>query len=130
MNEERATHLLKGKTALITGGSRGIGSGISKTLAKRGANVIVNYFSNEASANAVVSEINTSRESDPLVGKAIAIQANVTDADQVGHMMDKIQETFGHVDILVNNAMVGRYFLKPFVELKWDDFYEKFYDEI
>jgi 3-oxoacyl-[acyl-carrier protein] reductase len=45
-------------------------------------------------------------------------------------MMEKIHETFGHVDILVNNAMVGRYFLKPFFELKWDDFYEKLYDEI
>ena len=44
--------------------------------------------------------------------------------------MEKIHKTFGHVDILVNNAMVGRYFLKPFLELKWDDFYEKLYDEI
>jgi 3-oxoacyl-[acyl-carrier protein] reductase len=78
----------------------------------------------------IVSEIKTSKESDTLIGDAITVQANVTDAEQVSDIMEKIQERFGHVDILVNNATVGRYFLKPFLELKWDDFYEKFYDEI
>jgi 3-oxoacyl-[acyl-carrier protein] reductase len=130
IGEARTTHILTGKTSLITGGSRGIGAAISKILAKRGANVVVNYFNNEESANAVVSEINTYREIDPLVGKAIAVQANVTDEEHVNRMMDKIKEAFDHVDIMVNNAMVGRYYLKPFLELKWDDFNEKFYDEI
>jgi NAD(P)-dependent dehydrogenase (short-subunit alcohol dehydrogenase family) len=72
------THILTGKTALITGGSRGIGAAISKTLAKRGANVVVNYFNNETSANSVVSEINDYRNGNQLVGNAMAIQANVT----------------------------------------------------
>jgi 3-oxoacyl-[acyl-carrier protein] reductase len=124
------THILTGKTALITGGSRGIGAAISKTLAKRGANVVVNYFNNETSANSVVSEINDYRNGNQLVGNAMAIQANVTNTEQVDHMMNKIQKTFGDVDILVNNAMIGRYFLKPFLESKWDDFNEKFYDEM
>lgn len=108
------THILTGKTALITGGSRGIGAAISKTLAKRGANVVVNYFNNETSANSVVSEINDYRYGNQLVGNAMAIQANVTNAEQVDHMMNKIQKTFGDVDILVNNAMIGRYFLNLF----------------
>jgi 3-oxoacyl-[acyl-carrier protein] reductase len=127
---ENVGNILNGKTALVTGGSRGIGAAISKILAKRGANVVVNYFNNEASANEVVSEINGYKDGNQLVGDAFAVQANVTDAGQVSHMMDKIQETFGHVDILVNNAMIGRYFLKPFLESKWDDFNEKFYDEM
>ena len=45
-------------------------------------------------------------------------------------MMNKIKETFGHVDLLINNAMIGRYFLKPFLDLTWNDFNEKFYDEV
>ncbi|MDR4491627.1 MAG: SDR family oxidoreductase [Candidatus Nitrosocosmicus sp.] len=127
---DKITHLLTGRIALITGGSRGIGAAISKMLAKRGANVVVNYFNNEESANTVVSEIKTFKESDPLVGDAIAVQANVTDVEQIHIMMDKIRDTFGNVDIMVNNAMVGRYFLKPFLELKWEDFNEKFYDDM
>jgi 3-oxoacyl-[acyl-carrier protein] reductase len=45
-------------------------------------------------------------------------------------MINKSKDLFGNIDILVNNGMVGRYFLKPFLDLKWDDFSEKFYDEM
>ena len=50
--------------------------------------------------------------------------------NQSWYMMNKIEDIFDHVDILVNNAMIGRYFLKPFLELTWNDFNGKFYGEI
>ncbi len=56
------------------------------------------------------------KENNDLVDNAIAVQANVIDSDQVARMVDKPQGAFGRIDILVNNAMVGRYFLKPFLE--------------
>ena len=130
IEDEGTSHILVGKSALITGGSRGIGAAISKSLAKRGANVVINYFNNDASASAVLSEINTSKDSDRLVGNAIAVRADVTNAEDVGRMMVKIKEIFDHIDIVVNNAMIGRYYLKPFLELKWDDLKKKFFDEI
>lgn len=130
IGDSNATHILTGKTALVTGGGRGISATISKTLAKRGANVVVNYFKYEGSANEIVSQIKTIKESDPLVGNTIGVKADVTDAECVSSMMDKIKGSFDHVDIMVNNAMTGLYFLKPFLELKWEDFYERFYDEI
>ncbi len=61
-NNLKHDYLLIGKTALVTGGSRGIGAAISKTLASRGANVVVNYAKNESAVNNVVSEINSLKE--------------------------------------------------------------------
>jgi 3-oxoacyl-[acyl-carrier protein] reductase len=129
-NNLKPDYLLIGKTALVTGGSRGIGAAISKTLASRGANVVVNYAKNESAVNNVVSEINSLKENNEFTGNTVAIQANVTDSDEVEQMINKSKDHFGNIDILVNNAMVGRYFLKPFLDLKWDDFSEKFYDEM
>lgn len=81
--------------------------------------------------NNVVSEIKSLKEKDnEFAGNAVAIQANVTDSDEVEMMINKSKDHFGNIDILVNNAMVGRYFLRPFLHLKWDDFSEKFYDEM
>jgi NAD(P)-dependent dehydrogenase (short-subunit alcohol dehydrogenase family) len=113
-NNLKPAYLLIGKTALITGGSRGIGAAISKTLASRGANVVVNYAKNEGAANNVVSEIRSLKENNEFTGNAVAIQANVTDSDEVEQMINKSKDRFGNIDILVNNAMVGRYFLNPF----------------
>ncbi len=98
------------KTALVTGGGRGIGAAISKLLAARGANVIVNYLSNKESAERVVSEIKTrkdaadrvgSDDSDGAGGDAVAIQADVRDANQVQRMVNEAIKQFGSIDILV-----------------------------
>jgi 3-oxoacyl-[acyl-carrier protein] reductase len=119
---------LAGRTALVTGGSRGVGAATSKLLAARGANVIVNYFSNKEAADKVVEQIN--RASRGTEGYAMAIQADVRKQSQVEYMVGEAIQRYGHIDILVNNAMVGRYFHKPFMETTWDELTEKFTDEI
>jgi 3-oxoacyl-[acyl-carrier protein] reductase len=119
---------LAGRTALVTGGSRGVGAATSKLLAARGANVIINYFSNKEAADKVVEQIN--KEARGAEGYAIAIQADVRKQSQVEYMIGEAIQRYGRIDILVNNAMVGRYFLKPLMETTWDDFTEKFIDEI
>lgn len=104
---------LTGKTALVTGGSRGIGRAIALALASEGANVIINYTSNEESAAKVVEEIEN------LNVKALAVKANVSNVEEINEMVDKIEETFGGVDILVNNAGVTRDNL--FIRMKEED---------
>jgi 3-oxoacyl-[acyl-carrier protein] reductase len=99
---------LKGKTALVTGGSRGIGAGIAKRLAADGANVAITYTKGAEAAELVVRGIEGSG------GKAIAIQADATDAAAVGAAVETAVARFGHLDILVNNA--GTAIPKPFVE--------------
>lgn len=89
---------LAGQTALVTGASSGIGEGVAVALGEAGANVIVNYGSNQASANAVVEKIKS------FGSNAIAIQADVSKEEQVQAMFQQTIETFGTVDILVNNA--------------------------
>lgn len=99
---------LKNKTALITGGSRGIGAGIAKRLAAEGANVAITYTKGAEAAAAVVAEIVHAG------GKAIAIQADAVDANAVADALDKTIATFGRLDVLVNNA--GTAIPKPFAE--------------
>ena len=120
------------KTALVTGGGRGIGAAISKLLAARGTNVIVNYLSNKESAERVVSEIKASKDSAHVggPGDAVDIQADVRDANQVQRMVDEALKHFGNIDILVSNANVSQYILKPFLDTKWDDFSQRFSDEM
>ncbi|WP_110113576.1 SDR family oxidoreductase [Bacillus sp. CGMCC 1.16541] len=90
---------LEGKTALVTGGSRGLGKTMSLALAKEGATVIVNYVHSEEAAKQVVEEIEAQR------GKAFAIQADVTDEDSVKFLIQEIYHLSGNnVDVLVNNA--------------------------
>ena len=94
--------LLNGKVALVTGASRGIGKGIAISLAKAGANVIVNYFGSKASAEEVVAEIKSyGRDS-------IAIHADVSNELDVKNMFKGIIEHFGRLDILINNAGTTR----------------------
>lgn len=105
--------LMRGKVALVTGSGRGIGETIAKTLALNGAKVAVNYMSNKQSADRVVHEIIS------LGLKAIAIQCDITKPEDVAKMMTQISETFGSVDILVNNACQA-FFPARFEDQSWE----------
>jgi 3-oxoacyl-[acyl-carrier protein] reductase len=89
---------LTNKVALVTGGSRGIGAAIAKRLAADGANVAITYTKGADAAASVVKEIERAGQ------KAIAIQADATDAGAVNAAVEKTAATFGQIDILVNNA--------------------------
>lgn len=91
-----------GKTALVTGASRGIGKEIALTLGKNGYNVVVNYNSSAAPAEALVQEIKA------CGSDAIAIQADVSKSDEIKKLVDESIKTFGKLDLLVNNAGITR----------------------
>jgi enoyl-[acyl-carrier protein] reductase III len=93
--------LLKGKVALVTGGSRGIGRAISLKLAEQGADVIVNYFRKRETAE------NTLQDILKLGVKSYIIKANIADPEKIDRMFVEIGEKFGRLDILVNNAASG-----------------------
>ena len=108
--------MLNGKVALVTGGSRGIGRAIALTLAKNGANVVVNYSGNEAAALKVVEEITA------LGVKAIAYKANVSNGEEVAALVKNTVDEFGSIDILVNNAGITRDgLLLRMKDADWDD---------
>ncbi|WP_414542766.1 3-oxoacyl-[acyl-carrier-protein] reductase [Nostoc sp. CCY0012] len=94
--------LLQDKVAIVTGASRGIGRAIALQLASQGATVVVNYASSSSAADNVVAEINAAG------GQAIALQANVSQADQVDALFNTTIEKFKRIDILVNNAGITR----------------------
>ncbi len=94
--------LLDGKTALVTGASRGIGRAIALRLAAEGANIAINYAGNTAKAEETKAAIEAAG------GKAALFQADVSDSAQVEQMVASVLETFGSLDILVNNAGITR----------------------
>jgi len=105
---------LRGRLALVTGGSRGIGAAIAGALAEAGAAVAVNYRQRAEDANAVVAGI-TSRG-----GRAMAIAADVSQSAAVTKMVEKVAAALGPVDILVNNAGIA--IVRGVDELSEDDF--------
>src|SRR3954453_23961723 len=95
------TFALRGHVALVTGGSRGIGAAIVKTLGEAGCSLAVNYRERAAEAEALAKNIVTAG------GRAIAVQADVSRPDAVRDMMARASDALGPVDILVNNAGVA-----------------------
>ena len=94
--------MLKGKVAVVTGASRGIGRAVALKLASMNATVIVNYAGSKDKAESVVKEIQE-------MGKtAEAIQCDVSDFEQCSQLMQQVQEHYGRIDILVNNAGITR----------------------
>lgn len=93
---------LAGQVAVVTGASRGIGRAVAIALAAAGAQVVVNYARSSTAADEVVAEIVTAG------GSAVAIQADVSQADQVDGLINGTLKQFGRVDVLVNNAGITR----------------------
>jgi 3-oxoacyl-[acyl-carrier protein] reductase len=92
---------LQGRTALVTGGSRGIGRAVALALAEEGADIAVNYVSNEAAARDVAEHVKK------LGRRAILAQADVGDYPDVFRMAQDVLREFGHLDLLVNNAGIN-----------------------
>ena len=111
--------MLEGKIALVTGASRGIGRQIAKTLAAKGAFVIVNYNGSAAKAEEVVKEIQAAG------GNGQAVQCNVSDFESCKEMLDAVVKEHGRLDILVNNAGISA--RDSFYDYKEEDF-EKIMD--
>lgn len=104
------------KVALVTGASRGIGRSIALQLAEEGYNVAVNYAGNKEKAEEVVNQIKEKGV------EAFAIQANVSNPDEVKAMIKEVVNQFGSVDVLVNNAGITRdNLLMRMKEQEWDD---------
>ncbi len=100
---------LRGKVALVTGGSRGIGRAIALRLAEAGADVAINYLRQRTAADETVAL------AEKLGRRALAIRANVGEVENIPRMVGEIKQHFGRLDILVSNAASG--VLKPALEL-------------
>src|SRR5438094_580738 len=109
---------LTGKVSVVTGASKGIGAGTAKQLADEGAAVVVNYSSSRAGADRVVSEIVSNG------GKAVAVQADVSNKHDIDRLFAETKKAFGRVDVLVNNA--GIYEFSPLEGVTEEHFHKQF----
>jgi 3-oxoacyl-[acyl-carrier protein] reductase len=109
---------LKGKIAVVTGASKGIGASIAEHLAAEGAAVVVNYAASKAGADAVVRRINEKG------GKAVAIQADLSRPDDIKRLFAQTKAAYGKVDVLVNNA--GIYEFSPLDSITPEHFHKQF----
>ena len=91
---------LQGKTAIVTGGSRGIGRAVSERLGGAGAAVVVNYLTSKDAAESVVKTITAAG------GQAVAVQGDVASSDAIAALYDAAEERFGGTDVVVNNAAI------------------------
>lgn len=111
---------LSNKTALVTGGSGGIGRVIVKTLAECGANVIIHYHSDKANAEKLVKEVQ-----DTYHVRAMMIQADITKEEEINRMKEQVEKEFGLPDLLIPNAVIQYPFEELLVE-PISDFYSQF----
>ncbi|MGF6609619.1 3-oxoacyl-[acyl-carrier protein] reductase [Paraburkholderia sp. WSM4175] len=109
---------LTGKVAVVTGASKGIGAAIAKALATQGASVVVNYASSRAGADKVVADITAAG------GKAVAVAGDVSKAADANGIIDTAIETYGRLDVLVNNS--GVYEFAPLEEITEAHFHKHF----
>ncbi len=109
---------LTGKTAIVTGASKGIGAAIAKSLAAEGASVVVNYASSKAGADTVVAAITAAG------GKAVAVGGDVSKAAEAQGIIDAAIKNYGRLDILVNNS--GVYEFAPVETITEDHFHKQF----
>lgn len=100
---------LAGKTALITGGARGIGKAVALKLAKHGSNITIVYYNSSEEAEQVCDDIRA------MGREALAVQANVSDERSVAEMMETVNQQFNEINILVSNAASG--VLKPAMKM-------------
>lgn len=116
LEQKTMSSSFQNKTVIVTGGATGIGQAASERFGKLGANVMINYFSEEQK-DFTEKSIKTIKENG---GKAIAFKADVSKIDQLQAMFDETKSIFGGIDILVNNAVMP--ILKPIAEVTEGEF--------
>ena len=107
---------LKGKNALVTGGSRGIGRQVALALAQQGVNIALNYNRSESDANSIQSEI------EKCGARCVVVHADVSKGPEVERMLATIEKELGTVQILINNAGISKQQpLAEILESDWDE---------
>lgn len=114
---------LKGKVALVTGASRGIGAATAIKLAEHGASVAVNFNKSEEKAQEIVYTITKNK------GIAISVKANVFDKTESEEIVREVEKRLGKIDVLVLNAGAN-FKMAPFIEQNWEDFENKILNEV